>query len=119
MMSRSSSVSRSVSEFVKAVHRHSLAMLDSIVTMDKIMVCYHTPQSKKQSQQWIKKGQPGPIKVKVQASRTKQMLLAFFDSKGLIYMHIDTEGLHRQRCIHREGPRRLHEAFQEEEACDC
>jgi hypothetical protein len=80
------------SEFVKAVHRHSLAMLDSIVTMDKTMVCYHTPQSKKQSQQWIQKGQPGPIKAKVQASRTKQMLLAFFDSKGLICMHIVPRG---------------------------
>jgi hypothetical protein len=34
------------SEFVKVVQRHSLAMLDSIVTMDKMMVCYHTPQSK-------------------------------------------------------------------------
>ncbi len=80
------------SEFIKAVHRHSLAMLDSIVTMDETMVCYHTPKSKKQSQQWIQKGQPGPIKAKVQASRTKQMLLAFFDSKGLICMHIVPRG---------------------------
>jgi hypothetical protein len=80
------------SEFVKAVHRHSLAMLDSVVTMDETTVCYHTPQSKKQSQQWIQKGQPGPIKAKVQASRTKQMLLAFFDNKGLIYTHIIPRG---------------------------
>ncbi len=80
------------SEFVKAVLRHSLAMLDSIVTMDETMVCYHMPQSKKQSQQWIKKGLPGPIKAKVQASRSKQMLLAFFDSKGLIYTHIVLRG---------------------------
>jgi histone-lysine N-methyltransferase SETMAR len=80
------------SEFVKAVHRHSLAMLDSIVTMDETMVCYHMPQSKKQSQKWIEKGLPGPIKAKVQASRSKQMLLAFFDSKGLIYTHIVPRG---------------------------
>jgi hypothetical protein len=63
-------------------------MLDSIVTMDETMVCYHMPQSKKQSQQWIEKGLPGPIKAKVQASRSKQLLLAFFNSKGLIYTHI-------------------------------
>ncbi len=55
------------SEFIKAVQRHSLPMLDSIVTMDETMVCYHKPQSKKQSQQWIQKGQPGPIKAKVRA----------------------------------------------------
>jgi hypothetical protein len=42
--------------------------------------------------QWVKKGQPGPIKAKVHASRTKQMLLAFFDSKGLIYSHIVPKG---------------------------
>jgi histone-lysine N-methyltransferase SETMAR len=80
------------SEFIKAVQRHSLTMLDSIVTMVETMVCYHTPQSKKQSQQWIQKGKPGPIKAKVQASQTKQMLLALFDSKGLIYMHIVPRG---------------------------
>jgi hypothetical protein len=34
------------SEFVAVIHRHSLAMLDSIVTMDETMVCYHTPQTK-------------------------------------------------------------------------
>jgi hypothetical protein len=39
------------SEFLKAVHCHSLAKLDSIVTMGETMVCYHTPQSNKQSQQ--------------------------------------------------------------------
>jgi hypothetical protein len=76
------------SEFVKAVHCHSLAMLYSTVTMDRTMVFYDKPQSKKQSQQWIENRQPGLIKAKVQGSRTKQMLLAFFYSKGLICMHI-------------------------------
>ncbi len=79
-------------EFVATVHRCSLAMLDTIVTMDETMVCYHTPKTKQQSQQWIKKGQPGPLKAKVHASRTKQMLLAFFDCKGLIYSHTVPKG---------------------------
>ncbi len=59
------------SEFVMAVHCHSLAILGSIVTMNETMMCYHTPQTKKQSQQWIKKVQPGPINAKVQVCRTK------------------------------------------------
>ena len=71
--------------FVAAINRCSLAMLYLIVTMDETLVSYHTPLTKKQSKQWILKGQPGPIKAKVQASRTQQMILAFFDSKGLIY----------------------------------
>ncbi len=41
------------SEFVEAVHHHSLNMLDSIVTMDKMTVCYHMPQMKKQSQKLV------------------------------------------------------------------
>jgi hypothetical protein len=72
---------------VAAVHCCSLTMVDSVVTMDETMVSYYTQKTKKQSQPWIKKGQPGPINAKVHASRTKQTLLAFFDSKGLIYTH--------------------------------
>jgi histone-lysine N-methyltransferase SETMAR len=83
---------RTSTEFVAAVNRRSMAMLDNIVTMDETMVCYHTPQTKKQSKQWIKKGQPGPIKARVHASRTKQMVMAFFDSKGLVYTHIVPRG---------------------------
>jgi hypothetical protein len=63
-------------------------MMDQIVTMNENMVCYHTPETKRQSKQWVKRGQPGPIKATVHASRTKQMVMAFFDSKGLIYTHI-------------------------------
>jgi hypothetical protein len=38
------------------------------------------------------KGAPGPIKAKVQATRKKQMVLAFFNSKGLIYMNFMPRG---------------------------
>ncbi len=34
------------SEFVAAIHRHSLAMLDLIMTMDEMMVCYHPLRQK-------------------------------------------------------------------------
>jgi hypothetical protein len=65
-------------------------MLDNIVTMEKSMVSYHMPETKNQSKQWMKKGLP--IKERVHASRMKQMLLAFFDSKGLINTHIVPRG---------------------------
>jgi histone-lysine N-methyltransferase SETMAR len=80
-------------DLVAAVHRHSFTMLDNIVTMGETMVSYHTPETKKQSKQWIAKGKPGPIKARVQAGRTKQMILAFFDNKGLVYSHIVTRGV--------------------------
>jgi hypothetical protein len=56
-------------------------------------VSYHTPQTKRQSKQWIKKGSPGPVKAKVEASHTKQMLVTFFDKKGLVYTHIVPRGV--------------------------
>ena len=42
--------------------------------------------------QWLPKGQPGPIKAKVHATRTKQMVLCFFNSKGLIYTNYVPRG---------------------------
>jgi histone-lysine N-methyltransferase SETMAR len=83
---------RICSDFIAAIHRRSKSMLDCIVTMDETMVSYHTPETKKQSKQWIPKGQPGPLKAWVHASRTKQMVVAFFDSRGLIYTHIVPRG---------------------------
>ncbi len=79
-------------DFIAAVQRRSMSMLDDVVTMNKTMVCYHTPETKKQSKQWIKNGKPGPIKARVQASCIKQMVMAFFDSRGLIYTHIVPRG---------------------------
>lgn len=77
--------------FVTAIRRHKLD-LDNIVTMDETMVSQHTPETKKQSKRWVKKGQPGPIKARVHASRSKHMVLAFFDAGGLIYTNIVPKG---------------------------
>jgi hypothetical protein len=38
------------------------------------------------------KGQPDPVKAKVHATRTKQMVLAFFNNKGLIYANYVLRG---------------------------
>jgi histone-lysine N-methyltransferase SETMAR len=72
-------------EFVNIVWRQSKAVLNNIVTMDESAVSFHTPETKQQSKQWVKKGQPVPIKAKVHATRSKQMGLVFFDSQGVIY----------------------------------
>ncbi len=71
--------------FLAMVRRRSMSLLDNIVTMDKSAVSFHILETKQQSMQWLPKGQPGPVKAKVHATRTKQMVLAFFDSKGLLY----------------------------------
>ncbi len=60
-------------DFLQLLRKHSLAALNNIVTMDESAVSLHTPETKRQSKQWVKKGQPGPLKAKVHASRSKQM----------------------------------------------
>ena len=77
---------------INMVQKGSLGILDKIVTMDESAVSFHTPESKKNSKQWIEKGAPGPLKARVQASRCKQMVLAFFDNKGVIYTNYVPKG---------------------------
>jgi hypothetical protein len=83
---------RTCEAFMSLLHRHSMAMLDQIVTMDESTVSFHTPQTKQQSKQWLVKSEPGLIKAKVHVSRSKQMVLAFFDWKGLIYTNYVPRG---------------------------
>jgi hypothetical protein len=90
----------------------SMAMLDNFVTMDKTMMCNHTPETKKQSMHC----QPGPVLAKVHYSRTKLMLLVFFESKGLMYSNIVPKGsaVNRTYIVKALG---LSEAVEKKEAC--
>jgi histone-lysine N-methyltransferase SETMAR len=83
---------RTSEAFLAMIRHRSKAMLENIVTMDESAVSFHTPETMQQSKQWLKKGKPGPIKAKVHATRTKQMVLAFFDAKGLIYTNYVPKG---------------------------
>ncbi len=55
-------------------------MLYNIVTMDEPAVSFHIPETKQQSKQWLLKSRPEPIKAKVNATKKKQMVLAFANS---------------------------------------
>ncbi len=74
------------------VWRHSLTVLNIIVTMDNSAISFHNPQMKRQSKQWVKKGQPGPRKARVLETQSKKMVLAFFDTKGVIYTNYIPNG---------------------------
>jgi histone-lysine N-methyltransferase SETMAR len=60
--------------------------------MDEFAISFHNPEMKRVSKQWVKKDQPGPRKAKVHATRTKKMVLVFFDAKGVIYMNYVPKG---------------------------
>jgi hypothetical protein len=79
-------------DFLALLWRHSLVLQKNIVTMDKSAVSFHTPETKRASKERVKKGLPGPRKAKVHASRTKKMVLVFFDAKGVIYTNYVPNG---------------------------
>jgi hypothetical protein len=53
------------------------------VTIDKLAVSLHTLETKKESIQWVKKGQQSPIN----ATRLKEMILIVFEVKSVIRMN--------------------------------
>ena len=67
-------------------------MMDNIVTIDESVVSVHTPETKQQSKQWPRKRLPGPIKAKIHATHSKQMVVAFFEATGLIYTNYMPRG---------------------------
>ena len=79
--------------FIKMIREKGKSFLGNIIIMDESAVSMHTPETKSQSKQWLKKGTPGPIKAKVIASRMKQMVLAFFDNKGMVYNNYVPRGV--------------------------
>jgi len=57
--------------FIAAVHRHSLAWLDKIVSLDVTMVSLHTAETKRQSKRRAPKRTPGPVKLASTPAETK------------------------------------------------
>jgi hypothetical protein len=81
-----------INAFLDLIRWQSLAVLNNIITKDESAISFHTPETKKQLMQWVKKGQPGPIKARVHARRSKKMVLMFFNANGVIYMNYILKG---------------------------
>ena len=63
------------------------ALLDALVTCDESWIyCYH-PETKRQSSQWKHAGSPRPKKARQSKSTHKLLMIPFFDSTDMIYIH--------------------------------
>ena len=60
--------------------------------IDETWVHHHTPETKKQSMQWIAVGEPTPKKAKVVLSAGKVMATVFWDSRGIILIDYLAKG---------------------------
>ena len=61
-----------------------LAVLDALVTCDESWIYCYDPETKRQSSQWK---HAGPKKARQSKSTHKLLMIPFFDSTGMIYMH--------------------------------
>ena len=63
------------------------AVLDALVTFDESWIYCYDPETKRQSSQWKHAGSPRPKKARQSKSTHKLLMIPFFDSTGMIYMH--------------------------------
>ena len=63
------------------------AVLDALVTCDESWIYCYDPETKKQSYRWKHAGSPRPKKARQNKSTHKLLMIPFFDSTGMIYMH--------------------------------
>ena len=63
------------------------AVLDALVTCDESWIYCYDPEIKRQSSQWKHAGSPRPKKARQSKFTHKLLMIPFFDSTGMIYMH--------------------------------
>ena len=62
------------------------------MTGDESWVFEYDPETKKQSMQWVEKGGSRPKKARMSKSKIKSLLIAFYDSKGLVHHEFVPQG---------------------------
>ena len=63
------------------------ALLDALVICDESWIYCYDPETKRQSSQWKHVGSPRPKKARQSKSTPKLLMIPFFNSTGMIYMH--------------------------------
>ena len=63
------------------------AVLDTLMTCDESWIYCYDPETKRQSSQRKHGGSPRPRKARQSKSTHKSLMIPFFDSTGMIYMH--------------------------------
>ena len=67
-------------------------VLDALVTCDESWIYCYNPETKRQSSLWKHASSPRPKKARQSKSNHKLLMIPFFDSTGMIYIHWVTTG---------------------------
>ena len=63
------------------------AVLDALVSCDESWIYCYDPETKRQRSQWKHAGSPRPKKARQRKFTLKLLIIPFFDSTGMNYMH--------------------------------
>ena len=75
------------SKEIVEVNNSDTAVLDALVTCDESWIYCYDPDTKRQSSQWKHAGSPRPKNVRQSKPTHKLLMIPFFDSTGMIFMH--------------------------------
>jgi len=81
--------------------------LRTIGTGDETWCYQFDPESKRQSMEWRSPSSPRPKKSRLQKSKVKTMLIAFFDSDGIIHKEFVPAGQTVNSASYKENLKRL------------
>ena len=79
-------------EHLSCLNHEGVKIFNRIITGDEMWVHYSKPETKAQLKQWKQAGSPPPKKFKLSPSAGKVMLVAFWDSRGIILIHFMPKG---------------------------
>lgn len=68
-------------------HQQDGDFLDRIIAIDESWVRSYEPELKRQSAEWRHQGSPRPVKFRQKPSAVKLMLIAAYDSSGIVLSH--------------------------------
>ena len=97
-------------EMVELINSHP-SVFDALVTCDESWVYCYDPETMRQSSQWKHAGSPRPKKARQSKSTHKLLMIPFFDSTGMIYMHWVPTGWTVNKENHVEVLRELRKRF--------
>ena len=83
------------------------ALLGRVITGDETWVFEYDPETKRQSMQWKSPTSPRPKKARMSKSKVKLMLIAFFDSKGIVHLEFIPQGQTVNQYVYKEVLQRL------------
>jgi hypothetical protein len=77
----------------------SVEMFDRVITSDEMWCFQYDPETKRKSMQWKTQNSPWPKKARMSWSQVRNMLVCFFNHKGIVHYEFIAQGqMVNQQC---------------------